>query len=400
MSVSAPIDPRCDERNASHVGEGEPIGQRRIAPPASRTRTSLILGGALAASFLITSLLESGRPEPLTGYLRAETARLSSEREVRLVEWLVAEGETVEAGTPVAKLVDEGAAERVAPNRKAVAALEAELARARARAEVDTKWRLKSIESEVLETRLRAAEYLQKKLQREMESFAWNEFSSGGLASRGGLGTLGEFESVVFERQVPEATRLQALLRQDAARNAVEVHQAQMDLCEARLRSLEELEAKLPAEILKACGVDEIELRLTEARAELTRVEAVPTTFPLVSSAYGVLGTVLRQAGEVATAGTPLVEVYDVAQSHLVLPVPSRDAPQYAPGIDVELLFPGGERRTGRVESVRPEAIHPREAGLLFGGDDALASVRVKPTGKLWPVVPIGAAVHVTIRER
>src|SRR5690606_34857399 len=118
----------------------------------------------------------------------------------------------------VAQLVDEGAAERVAERRKAVEALEAELARARARAEVDTKWRLKSIESELLETRLRAAEYLQRKLQCEMECFAWNEFSSGALASRGGLATLGEFESVVFERPLPEESRLQALLRQDAAR--------------------------------------------------------------------------------------------------------------------------------------------------------------------------------------
>lgn len=400
MSVSAPVDSRCDERPASPGGEGEHVVHRRFAPPASLPRTLLILGGALAASFTLTTLLEGSRPAALTGYVQAETATLSSERDGRVVEWLVAEGDAVEAGTPVAQLVDEDAAERVARHRKAVAALEAELARARARAEVDTRWRLKSIEAEALETRLRAADYLQRKLQSEMESFAWNEFSTGGLASRDGLAALGEFESVVFERAVPETTRLQALLRQDAARNAVEVHQAQMDLCEARLRALAELEAKLPGEILKAAGVDEIELRLTEARVELARAEAVPVTFPLLSSAYGMLGTVRRQPGEVVAAEAPLVEVYDVARSHLVVQVPSRDLAKYAPDTEVELLFPGGERRTGRVESLRPEAIHPREAGLLFGGEDALASIRVKPTGKLWPAVPVGAAVKVTVRSR
>ncbi|MEX1097607.1 MAG: hypothetical protein WED34_16290 [Planctomycetales bacterium] len=398
MPVATQVLSRTDLPRDPAYGDPGRLGETRLVPPASIGRTVLVLGGALAASLALTGWLGSGRAESFTGYLQAETATLSAARSGRMIELLIAEGQPVEPGAAVAMLLDEDATARVAEQTRKVAALVAELARAQAEADVDTAWRLKAIESEILQTRLQSAEYLKQKLQHELEGLAWSEFAAGGLAQAGGAGK--GFEPIVFERWLPEEARLRALLRQDAARNAIEVHQAQAELCDERLLQLEELQAKLPEEIHRASGVEEVASRLAEAREELARLEALEAKFPLASSAYGILGTFRRGVGQAIRAGEPVVEVFDGQRSHLTVQVPSQRAPDYAPGTDVSLLFPGGEGRSGRVASVQPQAVRPQDAGLLFAGEDALVSVRIEPTGKLWPASPVGSAVRVTVRER
>lgn len=398
MSAITQIDaPAGAPSDATTAAETAP----RIVPPATPRRVLLVLGAAFAISYGITQYLGGAQDEPVTGYLRTATTTVVSPREGRLVELLAREGERVEAGTPIAMLVDDRAAERIAERKRAVAALEAELARVRARADVEIAWRMRTIEAELLQTRLQAAEFLQQKLQHELESLAWSELSTGALASSaatGPFGGIGEFESVVFERQLPEEARLRAILRQDAARSAAEVYQVQAELCDARLQTLESLKAALPDEVRRACGVEEVELRLAEARAELAAAEKLSARFPLVATGYGVLGGFQWRPGDAVPAGSAVVEVHDVARPHVLLPVPSQDAPRFAAGSEVELVFPGGVERRGRVESVRPEAVSPRDAGLLFGGDDSLVTLLVTPVKKLWPETPVGAAVRVTVR--
>jgi hypothetical protein len=57
-------------------------------------------------------------------------------------------------------------------------------------------------------------------------------------------------------------------------------------------------------------------------------------------------------------------------------------------GDQVCLLFPGRERRQGLITRI------PLRATLPTGVDeDARVELRIEPTGKLWPMLPIGSQV-------
>ena len=102
------------------------------------------------------------------------------------------------------------------------------------------------------------------------------------------------------------------------------------------------------------------------------------------------MGRLTAGTGAVAEAGEPLTAVRDDARPYVAAQVPTGRLSRFAAGADVTVAFGEDDRRDGyrgRVVSVGPEA------------GDGLATVRILPTGPLWPDLPEGAACEVRPAE-
>lgn len=363
-------------------------------PPAPWGRTLVLIVLTAAASYHLTQAMEQGGAVRYAGRLRAESATLTAAHAGRIEQWLVAPGDEAAYRQPLLVLADDGLAERVARQRLEHAALLAEWKQAQARAEVDLAWRLKELESEILATQLRTADFLKEQFNQQMEGVAWREFV--GPCGEGGdepAASRGAFQPVFYEVGTPDEARVRALLRQEAALNAAETFAAQIKLCEQRLAELAQLKRDLPEHVRRAAGVDVAELRLKRCEAELQALQDQQARLSLDSPAGGIVGEFQKRAGEEVAAGDPIVVILDHDRRYITVDVPSREVPALAVGTRVALFFPGGHERAGRVKQVAPHTTAEDASG-----SDALVRVRIEPAGKLWPTAPIGSAVEVSPR--
>ena len=99
--------------------------------------------------------------------------------------------------------------------------------------------------------------------------------------------------------------------------------------------------------------------------------------------------------GDHVTPGQTLVELLDDARRHLRVEVPSSRISGLEVGQIVNIRFPGRALRTGQVERIAPQAI-PTDKNSH--GAESLIIVHVEQTGELWPDLPIGTRVDVTLR--
>jgi hypothetical protein len=75
-----------------------------------------------------------------------------------------------------------------------------------------------------------------------------------------------------------------------------------------------------------------------------------------------------------------------------VAEVPSSASAQFAVNAKVSLLFPGGEQRTGIVRELPPQTDQPGARA-----QESFLEVRIEPSGRLWPMAPIGTRVDVSV---
>jgi len=202
------------------------------------------------------------------------------------------------------------------------------------------------------------------------------------------------------QQNLPGEDQFRRLLRQESFRSAADVYSTQIRLCDQRLDQLRQLKAGLPQRIRRAKGVDVIETRLTAARQMLKQLESRQPLISLRASGYGTVGVYRKQRGEKVAAGGTIVELLNERQRYLIVQVPSREMTHFAPGTVVSLRFAGGEQRGGIVLSVPPQTLerNSRQDTSDRSGDVPIP-VRVDPSGRLWPSVPIGSIVTVTLHK-
>ena len=367
------------------------------AIPAPMGRTILIAAVALAISLGLTRWLDISSSRSYTAYLHSHVTLITADCDARIHEILIDEGEMAEAGQAIFLLKSEGATLKPAVKRREVSELGAELEQSRAKAEVDLAWRLKNLRAEILETRLKSANFLKARFNQRVEEYAWQKFleqSDNTLALPADV-----FQSLVFESTQPDETRVRAMLNHEAAHNAIEVSSVLIDLCERRLKELEKLESDLPEKIQRAAGLDAAESRLAWAREELQQIEQPQTKRSVTTPAYGTVGIYRKKVGERVAVGEPIVELLDGDRRFLTLQIPSRSLPHFAVDAEVALEFPGGDQRTGIVRRIPPQT---SDVGRDIGtsdSDDAPITLRIDPVDRLWPEVPIGSAVTVRVKN-
>ena len=388
-----------------------PIGG--LSPkPAPGGRTLLLILLALGTGFGIKHVL-SGGDDSYTGFLRARTTRVVATVSGRLTKITLEEGQTADVGEELIHLTnDELEAEREAGRQKVVN-LNFALGRARARAEVDLEWRLRELEAELLETRLQSAEFLKAQFDQRLGAHAWTDLIPESDSPTSVT------ETSVTETSVTEATttpddvfqtaarsdslldidegQLRALLEQQAATNAAEVSTVQVQLCEDRLLQLTQLISELPEQVDRASGVAALEAELKQAQDELTEIEAKPSAVVLRAAAYGTAGVYRAAVGQRVRAGEPLVELLDRDYRHITVKVPTRELVRFDPQSVVGLEFSGGRRHQGTVSRIPTQADQDTNS---VETDESFVTLEIEPLDRVWPDVPIGAAVRVSPCEK
>jgi hypothetical protein len=185
---------------------------------------------------------------------------------------------------------------------------------------------------------------------------------------------------------VPEA-HVKAMLKEDAAAAASQALSAQITLCEQRLEELRTLDKLLDEQIRLSHGVAALAPEKTEQEVPADDSPVVTVSSP----SYGLLGVFHKEAGELLQPGDVIVQILDDDRRSIEVEVPSWAAVGFAPGQQIRLAFPGGERRLGTLSSIPPQT----SDSAADAAQDAVVKLAIEPCGKLWPSVPIGSRVLV-----
>jgi len=362
--------------------------------PAPLHRTLLLVTLSLGSSLGLTHWIAGRSNAELSiGYLRTEHSVIVAPETATIREIHQQPGTIVELGDIVAVLGDPGLDARLDNALRETASLEAAVAQARAAAEVELTLRMREFDGDEFKARSLAADHMEKQYYNEFQQAAMEDI----LERQDGVSSTDPADAI-FQLGVlqnffaSDETRLRAVMRQEAARNAAEVNAAQVKLCEQRIERIASLRSQLPEKIGRAKGVDVAELKLAEARATVEQLEQLRERLTLRASAWGTVGLFRRQVGDRVEPGESVVFVFDRDRPYLELPVPSRLVARFPAGTQLRLRFSGDTRCQGRVSAVPP---HTTEELHNTDGRDATVLIRVEPVGRLWPDVPVGSAVEV-----
>jgi multidrug resistance efflux pump len=375
--------------------------------PAPPGRIAAFAVMALVAGIALAVWIDRPGGPKCIGILSARTTFVTAETEGTLAEFLVSEGEPVSIGDPLIRMTDERLERSILAKRREISSLESELQRALATAELELKWRTRTVEAEICEIQLRSATFLKEKFDYELQRSMLADLLSGNdvVTLDGGPSSPepwlpevwssnhGNDPLVLMRRPRPE--RLTTVLHLEAAANAAEVSAAQVEICEMRQQRLERLKEELPNQVRRTAGVDVAEANLARAREELEQMEAEQNDLTVPSPAIGTVGVFRVRRGDHLVPGTPIVELLDDSQRHLVVNVPSQEITSFGLGTRLKLLFPGKVEREGKVVRISPQATH--SAGQGPPDADTTILVHVEQKGRLWPEVPIGSQVRVQL---
>lgn len=366
--------------------------QRTLATSSiKKRRVALLICLAISAGTGLVRFLEQNGSQSFTGSLRAKTTVVSTNRSARIHQISVKTGQSVVAGEPLIQLIDPQLELRQSSKRREIAEFEAEVARAKATAEVELAWRRRDLQAEIFETQLKMATLSQDKLNKQVEEIAWKErLTSGDFGTTSNLPEMDlPFRPISMEIHLPDDRRMQAILREDAAAAAAETLAIQITLCEQRLKKLQALDQELEVKIRASSGIDVAETRLKTTMQELDAFENQAKELAVTSPTFGTVGEVKLQSGDLVTSGATLVEILDETQPHIIAQIPAGVASRLQPGSRMILVFPMNERRLGIVSTIPPQAsVNPNLS-------ESFVAVKIEPSGKLWPRLAFGSSVKV-----
>ncbi|WP_437228950.1 HlyD family secretion protein [Planctomicrobium sp. SH661] len=356
--------------------------------PASPSRIALFAGLALITGIVASLWIDRPTGTVCPGYLTARTTVIHAAGPCSVSQLSTPEGSPVRIGDPLVVLQNAELQTRIVEKEREILSLTAQLAKVEAEAELELKWRLRTLEAEICEIQLRSAGYMKEKydfdLQRTMLSEALTERQ---LVQNQKPDT--SLLNVAMEQELPPPGRLATVMQLEAVENAAEVSAAQVEICDQRESSLTELKQALPTQIRTMMGADVAQGRLEHARAELEQLQSQNQQLTIVSPSIGQVGIYRVQPGDHLKGGEPIVELLDASKRSLTVHVPSQSIHQFAVGSKVSLVFSGGVNRSGEVTRVAPQAERSSDAA------DTTVQVQVDPRGALWPDVPVGALVKV-----
>lgn len=306
-AVTSPVD---EQRGAGFIAEGEPH-PRRFATTAVRRALWLVLVAVLvAAAVLAARHFERERALPqgllqVSGRIEGDSVVIASKSSGRIQTLLAREGDMVRAGQVLAVLDDGTARARVA---QATAARDVARARlAAARAALGVFRREVPLQSE----RARAA-------VATADASLTRALAADAQARRDRDRARQLFESKAVAREALEGADL-AVESSGAAislARAARVEAAQA-LTDAKLGSDRVVAREADVRALEA-GVRQTEAQLEEAQTALADLE-------IHTPVAGTVITRFMDAGEVISAGSPLLEVVDLDRLYLKVFIPEYD---------------------------------------------------------------------------
>lgn len=333
------------------------------------------------------------RVDSYVGSLQAPKTIVTARNDAIIQKVHVNEGETVGSDDVIITLFDRSLDRAWQAKQQQLAALEAELEQSNAKTEVELALRNKEIESEVFNAKLKSSQYLKEQYIHQITNLAWQDFLQDydSISSNGSNEDV--FRSLVYESRLPDENRITAMLRQESARNSAEVFAARVKLCEEQMAELKALQKKLPQQIRLAMGVEVIKNRLQQVRNELKQLESQREALQLKAGQYGTVGVFEKEVGDPIQKGTPIVELFDKEHPFLLVEVPSRKISLFEEGTEVNILFSGNLKGKGLVRKISEQAIRKP------GAHESVILVHVEPAGPLWPDLPMGTTVDITLEK-
>lgn len=356
-------------------------------------RAIVILMIALTGGIWCAQWLNGLRVETYVGSLQAPKTIITAKNDAVIQEIYVKEGQTVSSGELILTLFDHSLDKNWKTKQQELVAIQTELDQSKAKSEVELALRNKEIESDVFNAKLKSSQYLKEQYIHQITNLAWQDFLQDydSITSNGSNEEV--FRSLVYESRLPDENRITAMLRQESARNSAEVFAARVKLCEEQMAELKAMQKKLPSQIRIAMGVEVILNRLNRIKNELKQLEAQREDLQLNAGRYGMVGIFKKEIGDPVKKGTPIVELFDKEHPYLIVEVPSRKINLFNHGTEVNIMFAGNQKGKGIVRKISEQAI------LKPGTSESIILVDIEPTGRLWPDLPIGSTVDVTLHK-
>jgi multidrug resistance efflux pump len=355
------------------------------------SRTLIMVGLALATGIWLTGRLEQRTGKSFAGRLQARMITIGSDNPARLKEIRVKTGQRVAAGDPLLVLETLQRQSELLRRKQELARREQEVQQVKAAADLELHWRRRELQAEIFQTQLRLASLRQEKLQMDVEQVAWREQLSVHGVFSDDVSEAPFFRLISDSAHAIPEERVRAILKEDAAATAAEALASQISLCERRLEQLRILDQSLDRQIRQAHGIDAAEERCRLAAEALAAEETSQLSTTVTSPSYGLIGVFRKQPGDLVEPGETLVQILDDDRRSIEVEVPSWALVHFSAGKTVHLGFPGGDRRTGIVSSIPPQTSRPDADAT----GDVPVRLTIEPSGKLWPMTPIGSRVLV-----
>ena len=372
----------------------ESVSVRGTAAP-NPLKTLAICFASLLAGAGAAVWIERHGDVRFVAYLEAHTTPVTAEHPGRVATLVKNEGERITIGEPLLSLTDGQLLQEIVIQKDEVAHSEVHLQQCLADADLDLQWRTNEIDQRIVDYQLRSASYLKEKYDFELErSMLTDVLATNQTAALNDADTL--FKAFVVENGMPEVERMTTTLKLETVNNAADVSEAQVEICEQQLKRLEGIKTSLPATVRRKAGVDSAEAALARSKAALERIEGRRTELTVPSTAVGKVGVYRVHVGDHVQPGQTIVELLDDARRYLRVEVPSSRISGLEVAQGVDIAFPGGAKRTGRIDRIAPQAI-PTDQNSH--GAESLITVHVEQTGELWPDLPVGTRVEVSLRK-
>jgi multidrug resistance efflux pump len=380
------------------------------SPPASRRRILAFATGALLAGLAVVAGLNRIGAEHHAGYLRSATEKITAGRQARITKLLVKPGDAIKPGMALLVLKDASLEATRANQQNALAALEAELRQAQAKASVEIADRKSKLESEIFEAQLKLAGFEEKRFDHRLSLFAADNRilvaqresqSSENLVAWAGKEFDLPFEPMTLSQNQKTSGLKRDYLRElqdrESTRNRLEASEAQVGLCEERLKLLKKKLEGVPAQINEAFGVNVIQTRISASQASLAQMEAETPTLTITAKKHGTVGVFAKGMGETVGPMDVIVELFDPDQPFVMLEVCTDLLAKYPVKAEVELVFPGSIIRHGQISELPPQAASLPGPDAPLNQSCGHIRLSIVPVGELWPAVPFGS--HVEVRR-
>jgi multidrug resistance efflux pump len=383
--------------------------------PASLVRTVTLLGCALLVGCLFVYWLGIQSSQPIRGMLAADITSLRVPTESRLVKSHVRPGDEVFSGDSLLILEKTEHLATISMHEQRVRELEQRLQQADAQAALDLEWRTRELDHELSEVRTRA-HLIQEVKRTPTEHFRSASLTKGKRIATGyGVyavsnarllrtsdgfpnpmifisGESGE-SSVDVPRppRRPGPAQSRTVLASEVSGDSILSIEARS--VEMRLQKLEELREVLPQQVRRAAGVESIRVQYDEAAQRLADLMTLSREVDVVCPAYGKIGQVRYKVGDTMSTGEIMLKILHTDRRYVLLNVPTYRVHEIEPGTSVVLIFPGNERYRGKVSNL------PMLADAVALAGQSVATVRVEPSDKLWPEIPIGSQINVLLND-
>jgi len=340
MTTSTPLKP--EPETAPTTGPA-PTGS--VAPDAPETprkpRRAMIVGGAvvlIALGLLVWRFVFATPAVPasivaVSGRIEGDDSAVASKTTGRILEVRVREGDTVNAGDPIAVLDDaqiqaraqqaqaalQSALEKGAAANAQIAVLQQQLLQSRlqvGQSKLDTQGHVKQAEAD-----LAAAQSDLAQQQAAYSIAAFNKDAYGKLAKSGAVSEQQGLQAAATADQQAAAVTA-AKRRVEAAQAALTTAQGTLsnpDIRESQVSLAKSQIAQQEAEVASATA------QTQQARAQLAEAEANRQDLVVRAPFSGTIVTRAAEPGEVVTAGTAIVTLLDLTKVYLRGFVPEGD---------------------------------------------------------------------------